>query len=156
MVAGAVAPSRDADRVEFLAPDTAFQEAREWLPEIMDRRQLPVAPALASLDLIAGLVRAIGCDIYSSHEAIARQRIDKRDEGDWPVLASALAFDCRDLDGGRRLLRVRRGNVDNGPRGIVSGENRSRTTALNMSRPSIQCLGRRPSGLTPAMGEKSR
>lgn len=31
-----------ADRVEFFAPDTAFEEARECLPEIMARRQLPV------------------------------------------------------------------------------------------------------------------
>ncbi len=83
-----------ADAVDFIAPDTAFQEAREWLPEIMDRRQMPVAPALAALDLIAGLVPSIECDIYSQHEAVARQRIDKRDEGDWPVLAAALAFDC--------------------------------------------------------------
>jgi predicted nucleic acid-binding protein len=76
-----------ADRVEFVAPESAFQETREWLPE-------PVAPALEALDLTAGLAQAIECDIYSQYEAVARQRIDKRDEDDWPVLAAALAFDC--------------------------------------------------------------
>ena len=35
-----------ADQVEFLAPDTAFEEAREWLPEVLERRQLPVLPPL--------------------------------------------------------------------------------------------------------------
>ena len=83
-----------ADRVEFVAPDTTFQEARDWLPEILERRQLPVTPALAALDLIAGLVQRIECEVYSQYEAVARQRIGKRDEDDWPGLATALAFRC--------------------------------------------------------------
>jgi hypothetical protein len=40
------------EHVEFLAPDTAFEEARERLPEILERRRLPVAPALAILNLL--------------------------------------------------------------------------------------------------------
>ena len=83
-----------ADRVEFVAPETAFQEAREWLPEILERRRLPATPALAALDLIAGFVQRLECEVYAQYEAVARQRIDKRDEDDWPVLAAALAFDC--------------------------------------------------------------
>ena len=83
-----------ADRVKFLAPDTAFQEAREWLPEVLERRRVPVAPAIAALDLVAGLVQSVGSELYSWQETIARPRIEKRDEDDWPVLATALAFDC--------------------------------------------------------------
>lgn len=83
-----------ADLVDFPAPDTAFAEAREWLPNILERRHMPVAPALATLDLISGLVQAIECDVYSQYEALARQRIESRDEDDWPVVAAALAFDC--------------------------------------------------------------
>ena len=45
------------EQVEFLAPDTAFQEARERLPQILERRKVPVAPALAMLDLVGGLIR---------------------------------------------------------------------------------------------------
>jgi predicted nucleic acid-binding protein len=83
-----------ADQVEFLAPDTAFQEARKRLPEILERRQVPAAPAIAVLDLIAGLVQRIESEVYSRYEAVARRRIDKRDEDDWPILAAALAFEC--------------------------------------------------------------
>lgn len=83
-----------ANQVGFLAPDTAFEEARKRLPEILERRQVPVAPALAALDLIGTLVQTIESEVYSRHEAVARQRIDKRDEDDWPVLATALAFEC--------------------------------------------------------------
>jgi predicted nucleic acid-binding protein len=83
-----------AEHVEFLAPDTAFEEARKWLPEILERRQVPVAPAIASLDRVACLVQTVESELYSRYEMIARQRIDKRDEDDWPVLATALAFEC--------------------------------------------------------------
>ena len=45
-----------AEQVEFLAPDTAFQEAREHLPGILGRRRVPVAPAMATLDSLSELV----------------------------------------------------------------------------------------------------
>jgi hypothetical protein len=35
-------------QVKFLAPDTAFQEAREWLPKILERRKVAVAPGRRS------------------------------------------------------------------------------------------------------------
>lgn len=83
-----------ADQVEFLAPDSAFQEAREHLPEILEQRNVPLAPALALLDLVAALVQTVEIEAYSRFESVARQRIDRRDEDDWPILASALALDC--------------------------------------------------------------
>jgi len=48
-----------ADQMEFLAPDTAFQEAREHLPQILERRNVPLAPAFAVLELVATLVQTI-------------------------------------------------------------------------------------------------
>jgi predicted nucleic acid-binding protein len=85
---------RYADQVEFLAPDSAFQEAREHLPEILERRNVPLAPALALLDLLTTLVQTVEIEAYSRFERVARERIDRRDEDDWPILASALALDC--------------------------------------------------------------
>jgi predicted nucleic acid-binding protein len=81
------------EHVQFFAPDTAFQEAREWLPEILHRRQVPVAPAMLTLDIVAGLVQAVEVETYGLFEDLARQRIARRDEDDWPVLAAALALD---------------------------------------------------------------
>jgi len=83
-----------ADQVEFLAPDSAFQEAREHLPEILERRNVPLAPALALLELVTTLVQTVEIEAYSRFESVARERIDRRDEDDWPILASALALDC--------------------------------------------------------------
>lgn len=36
----------------------------------------------------------IDAEIYEPFEAAARQRLQKRDEDDWPVLATALALEC--------------------------------------------------------------
>lgn len=83
-----------SEHVEFFAPDTAFLEARAWLPEILERRKLPVVSALTILDLVAGLVQTVEVETYEPFEDVARQRIAHRDEDDWPVLASALALDC--------------------------------------------------------------
>ena len=81
-------------QVEFLTPDTAFEEAREKLPEILDRRKVPVAPAMAILDQLVDVVQAVDAETYQSFEHLARQRIARRDEDDWPVLAAALALGC--------------------------------------------------------------
>lgn len=80
--------------VEFMAPDVAFQEAREHLPGILAARKIPVAPAMETLDLLMGLVQTVEAETYASFEAVARERIEERDEDDWPVLAAALALGC--------------------------------------------------------------
>lgn len=83
-----------AERVEFLAPDTAFEEARVELPAILERRGVPVPPAMAILDQLRELVENVDSERYRDFEMLARQRIARRDEDDWPVLACALALDC--------------------------------------------------------------
>ena len=85
---------RYSGQVEFMAPDLAFQEAREHLPGILAARRIPTAPAMETLNLVAQFVQAVEAETYASFEAVARERIDKRDEDDWPVLAAALALRC--------------------------------------------------------------
>lgn len=55
---------------------------------------MPSAPALALLDLVTRLVQTVEIEAYLRFERVARERIGWRDEDDWPILASALAFDC--------------------------------------------------------------
>ena len=83
-----------ARRVRFLAPDTAFAEAREKLPGILERRGVPVAPAMVALDRLSVLVERVDLEVYSQFEKVARRRIELRDEEDWPIVAAALALDC--------------------------------------------------------------
>jgi len=83
-----------ANDVEFLAPDTAFEEARESLPAILQRRDLPLGPALDALKAVSAFVQAVEPETYSKLESLAHDRIDARDQNDWPILASALALGC--------------------------------------------------------------
>jgi predicted nucleic acid-binding protein len=86
--------SRYAERVALVAPDTAFDEARAKLPAILQHRKVPVAEGLATLESLGASIQSLAPKIYLPFEAIARQRLVRRDEDDWPMLASALALDC--------------------------------------------------------------
>jgi len=81
-------------RVRFFAPNTVFAEAREHLPDILEKRGINAEAAVAVLDEILVLVGCIDAEIYGRFESTARERLAKRDEEDWPVLATALALEC--------------------------------------------------------------
>jgi len=81
-------------RVRFFSPDTAFAEAREHLPGILSKRGIDKEPGIAVLAELAVLIGCIDAEIYGPFETAARQRLQSRDEEDWPVLATALALEC--------------------------------------------------------------
>ena len=70
-----------AGQVEFMAPDLAFEEAREHLPAVFETRRIPAAPAMATLDLLTRFVQTVEGETYASFEVVARERIERRDEG---------------------------------------------------------------------------
>jgi len=80
--------------VGFVTPDTAFAEASEHLPEILRKRGIDPQPGVEILRHLWGLVGSIDSEIYGQFETAARQRLQNRDEEDWPVLATALALEC--------------------------------------------------------------
>lgn len=82
------------ERIEFLAPDVAFDEARKRLPEVIERRKLETEPFMDYFDSLANVVQTVERETYSGFEAIARRRLVRRDENDWPILAAALALRC--------------------------------------------------------------
>ena len=81
-------------RIKFFAPDTVFAEAREHLPAILRKRGIDPRSALIVLEEISQFIACIDSDIYASKETAARLRLHRRDQNDWPVLASALALGC--------------------------------------------------------------
>lgn len=83
-----------ARQVAFVAPDVVFQEAREHLPGVLVARKIPAAAAMETVDLLTRLVQTVEAGTYASFGPVARERIGKRDEDDWPVLAAALALGC--------------------------------------------------------------
>ena len=85
---------RHADHVSFLVPDAAYAEAEEHLAALVIKRGGDPEKGLALLRALGHLVDVIGSEIYSEFEAEARQRLERRDPEDWPVLATALTFGC--------------------------------------------------------------
>lgn len=49
---------------------------------------------MAYFDSLANVVQTVELETYSRFEAIARHRLARRDEDDWPILAAALALRC--------------------------------------------------------------
>lgn len=86
-----------AATVDFLAPDTAFDEARRHLPTILRARGhtgIRETATLAALDAVADIVTAVPASSYESLRAAALARIGPRDPDDWQVLACALLLSC--------------------------------------------------------------
>jgi predicted nucleic acid-binding protein len=86
-----------AATIDFLAPDTAFEEARKHLPTILRARGddgTGEAAALDELDAVTAIVTPIPASSYEPMRAPALARISQRDPHDWQVLACALLLNC--------------------------------------------------------------
>lgn len=84
-----------ADRVNFLAPEVAFEDARRYLPVILANCGHSQARAEELLErLVTGqlavLVTPVPQEVYVDFENEARRRLAVRDEQDWPYIALAL------------------------------------------------------------------
>ena len=78
------------DLVRFYAPDVAFGDARKYIVTISELQQVDSGLGLTVLDQLAALVEQVDRTLYEFYEPIARERIDRRDPDDWPVVAVAL------------------------------------------------------------------
>jgi predicted nucleic acid-binding protein len=81
----------------FLAPDIAFDEAREHLPTVLAKRGRSaeaIQAALEKLETLAHVIVPVPAESYLPFRDRALARIWRRDPEDWQVLACALAADC--------------------------------------------------------------
>lgn len=86
-----------AATIDFLAPDTAFAEARKHLPGILRARgeeDAGSAKGLAALDALKDVVTVVPPSSYAPFRKAALARIGSRDPRDWPIMACALLLDC--------------------------------------------------------------
>jgi predicted nucleic acid-binding protein len=82
-----------AESVSFFIPE-AYCEAEEHLAALVVKRGGDPDKALALLRSLGRLMERVGDEVYGSFEAEARERLDMRDQDDWPILAAALAIGC--------------------------------------------------------------
>lgn len=80
--------------VKFFAPSVAYDDARKYLPTLLEKRGVNGDVGVKVLDGLASVVQSVDEYIYSDLRQQARQRISTRDVDDWPVLACAMALGC--------------------------------------------------------------
>ena len=85
---------RYAATIKFFAPEVAYEDARKYLPALLEKRGLRSAPALRVVDSLEAVIRPVSFEFYADMQKQALQRIAIRDAGDWPILACAMTLGC--------------------------------------------------------------
>lgn len=80
--------------VDFGAPEIAFLDAAEHLPNIAAARGIDPVPWLDSLSALRELVAVLSMSQAEYLREAALRRIGDRDADDWPIVATALALNC--------------------------------------------------------------
>ena len=84
----------NARTVRFFAPTVAYEDARKYLPALLEKRGVDAAGALKVLDALELVIQPLEVELYADFQPEALKRIAIRDAEDWPVLACALAIGC--------------------------------------------------------------
>jgi predicted nucleic acid-binding protein len=77
----------------FFSPDACFDEAQEYVSDLAERRGVDSSLALSVLAELSRVIVPVDKSLYESYERLARERIQRRDPDDWPVVAVALMLD---------------------------------------------------------------
>jgi len=86
-----------AHEVSFITVDEALEDAKTYIPQVMqhhDANQESIAAALTKLEILMRFIHLIPVSSLSQTEQEARDRLKQRDEDDWPFLALALILNC--------------------------------------------------------------
>ena len=65
--------------VSFFAPEIAFEEARQYLPGLLEKRGVRGAAGLAALEALQSVVHPLDEELYRPLEQVALARIGERD-----------------------------------------------------------------------------
>ena len=84
----------NAERVAFVAPNIAVEDARRHLSYLIGKHGLDTKTAMATLDEALCLIITIPQAELEPWRDEAISRIGSVDRDDWPILAAALEIDC--------------------------------------------------------------
>ena len=82
------------ETVDFFVPDICLLDARKYIPQLLEKRKLPISSAMAVLDEIEAVLNVMSAEIYDEYRGEAQERMKDRDIDDWPIVAAALLLDC--------------------------------------------------------------
>jgi predicted nucleic acid-binding protein len=80
------------DSVTFYTPDVCFEEARSYIPDVAKRKGTDPSIGLAVLEELGRLITIVDRSLYQDCEALARERVGRRDLDDWPPVAASLTL----------------------------------------------------------------
>jgi predicted nucleic acid-binding protein len=81
------------ETVDFFTPDICIEEVRKNLPTIFEKRNISPQPSIEVFKHVQNLLQIVDENLYTQREIDAKKRM-KRDINDWPVVATALLFNC--------------------------------------------------------------
>jgi predicted nucleic acid-binding protein len=81
------------DVAAFYCPDVCFDDARQYVAQVLEKRGLNPESGLSVLARLSEVVESVDLSLYGDYERLARERIEVRDPDDWPVVAVALLLD---------------------------------------------------------------
>src|SRR5271168_4361818 len=74
----------------FYTPGICFDDARDYIPDVLVRRGGDPQTGLIILQQIGLIVQAVDHALYRDFEVLARERIARHDVDDWPIVATSL------------------------------------------------------------------
>ena len=80
------------DTASFYTPNVCFDDARHYLHDLSRKRRLDTETGDVVLEQISRIVQVVETALYADYEQAARERIERRDPDDWPVVAVALSL----------------------------------------------------------------
>jgi predicted nucleic acid-binding protein len=78
------------DSVAFYTSDVCFDDARKYIPQVLNTRGGDPETGIAVLDQVRLLVQPVDESLYRDFEQLARERMIARDVEDWPIVAVAI------------------------------------------------------------------
>ena len=86
-----------ASKVSFVTVEEAFDDARTYIPPVIEKHKSGeevVKAALEKLAALESIIQTVPLELLDALEMTARERLRGRDEEDWPFLALALLLNC--------------------------------------------------------------
>jgi predicted nucleic acid-binding protein len=80
--------------VDFLVPDICIDETTKYLPIIFEKRNINCDIPLEIFSHVKNLLQIIDKNLYEEYAKEAQLRTKNRDLQDWPIVATALLFNC--------------------------------------------------------------
>jgi predicted nucleic acid-binding protein len=78
----------------FITPDVCINDAYKYLPELFKKRGMDLEEGTKILNSMLDHINVFPPSLYGKYEKEAKERIEKRDINDWPIVASALVLDA--------------------------------------------------------------